>query len=152
MRLFTRPTPGQSSDRAVPDAVTRSLASGEEIEVRYELKRAEAFATTRRLIVAAAEGDPAFYDYDRISAVREISRVNNLLILAGVALFALGGTSTLFPVGGAVLIMLGIFARSLRVELLVTGVKEPVVLNGAREVLEPLAQRLVERGSRRLTG
>ena len=32
MRLFTRPNPGQSSDRAVPDVVTRSLVSGEEIE------------------------------------------------------------------------------------------------------------------------
>ncbi len=138
-------------DGLIPDAVRHILASGEEVEVRYQMKAAEAYATATRLIIFR-EGRTSSHEYRHIAAAREIARTNAWLILAGVALFALGGTSTIFPVAGAGLILLGIFTRARRVELLVTGIKEPIILDGAREVLGPLVQRLTDRGSRRLSG
>ncbi len=57
----------------------------------------------------------------------------------------------MFPVAGGALILLSILTKARRVELLVTGLREPVVLDGAREVLGPLAQRLAEKGVRKLS-
>ena len=137
------------SGRLVPDSVRELLPADEEIEVRYVVKGAEAYATTRRLIILR-DGRTSSHQYSSIAGVREISRSNAWLILAGVAMFALGGTSPIFPVAGAGLILLGVLTRARRVELLVNGLKEPVVLDGAREVLVPLAERLHSKGAQKL--
>jgi len=129
--------------------VRELLPADEEIEVRYVVKGAEAYATTRRLIILR-DGRTSSHQYSSIAGVREISRSNAWLILAGVAMFALGGTSPIFPVAGAGLILLGVLTRARRVELLVNGLKEPVVLDGAREVLVPLAERLHSKGAQKL--
>jgi hypothetical protein len=135
--------------KLVPGHVRQLLANGEEVEVRYEMKGAEAFATPTRLIILRG-GQTSSHDYKKIAGTREITRTNVWFILCGVALFALGGTSTIFPVAGAVLVLIGVLTRARRVEVLVTGLKEPIVLDGTREVLGPLVQRLTERGARRL--
>lgn len=133
----------------VPDSVRGLLSADEEIDARYVIKGAEAYATMRRLIILR-DGQTSSHQYSSIAGVREISRSNAWLILAGVAMFALGGTSPIFPVSGAGLILLGVLTRARRLELLVTGLKEPVVLDGAREVLVPLAERLHSKGAQRL--
>jgi hypothetical protein len=121
--MFRRPTPNAGNPESlVPAAVRQLLVKGEEVEARYELKGAQAYATATRLII----------------------------LRGGFVLFAFGGTSAFFPVAGAALILLGILTRARRLELLVTGVREPVVLNGAREVLGPLVQKLSEKGARKL--
>lgn len=125
------------------------LSSGEDVEVRYVVKGAEAYATIKRLIILR-DGRTFSHQYDHIAGVREISRSNAWVILAGVAMFALGGTSAIFPVAGAGLILLGVLTRARRLELLVNGVKEPVILDGAREVLVPLAEKLHAKGAQRL--
>lgn len=147
------PHAGEPDSKAVliPNVVRRILGEHEEVEVRYELKGAEVYATPTRLIIIRDEQTSA-HEYRQIAAAREIGRSNVWLILCGVAFFALGGTSAIFPVVGAALLLLGIFTRARRVELLLTGIKEPVVLDGAREVLVPFVQRLVEKGARRLVG
>jgi hypothetical protein len=137
------------SGNLVPPVVRELLSSDEEVEVRYVVKGAEAYATIKRLIILR-DGQTSSHQYDHIAGVREISRSNAWVILAGVAMFALGGTSAIFPVAGAGLILLGVLTRARRVELLVNGVKEPVVIDGAREVLVPLAERLHQRGARKL--
>ena len=81
----------------MPAVVTRLLEKGEEVEARYVLKDAEAYATSTRLIILRG-GEPTILTYDRISTTRDVSTSNAWVILIGVALFALGGTSTLFPV------------------------------------------------------
>jgi hypothetical protein len=143
-------TPISSADsNLIPPVVKQMLSSGEDVEVRYVVKGAEAYATIKRLIILR-DGKTSSHQYDHIAGVREISRSNVWIILAGVAMFALGGTSPIFPVAGAGLILLGVLTRARRVELLVNGVREPVVLDGAREVLVPLAERLHEKGARKL--
>lgn len=119
--------------------------------MRYQLKGSAVFATATRLIILR-HGRVSSHEYNRIAATRQTSRSNTWLILCGVALFALGGTSAIFPVAGAGLILLGILVQSRRVDLLVNGLKEPVSLDGAREVLDPLVQRLTDRGARKMTG
>lgn len=143
--MFKKSAP-QTSDlnELVPDVVRRLLLPQEEVEVRYVLKGAEAYATGTRLIVMR-EGEPTVIAYDRIATTRDLSKTNTWLILGGVALFALGGTSTIFPVAGALLILVGVLARSRRIEIFVTGLKESVILDGAREVLGPLAERLAQK-------
>ncbi len=108
------------------------------------LKHAEAYATTTRLIVLR-DGQTTSLAYDRIATTRDISKSNVWLILGGMALFALGGTSTLFPVAGAILVLVGALARSRRLEIFVTGLTQSVVLDGAREVLGPLTQKLAQK-------
>jgi len=146
-------TPGghaQAKDDLVPAAVRQLLATGEEIETRYEMKGSEAYATSARLIILQ-NSQITSHDYQKIAGVRDIARSNVWIILCGVGLFALGGTNAVFPVAGGALILLGILMRAHRVELLVTGLREPVVLDGAREVLGPLAQKLTEKGVRKLS-
>ena len=148
-----RTTPEGETDSKtalVPAAVRQLLAKGEEVEIRYEMKNSEAYATATRLILLR-DGQAASHDYQKIAGVREIVRSNVWLILCGVGLFALGGTSPVFPVAGGALILLGILTRARRVELLVTGLREPAVLDGAREVLGPLVQRLAAKGARKLS-
>jgi hypothetical protein len=148
--MFRRPTPNAGNPESlVPAAVRQLLVKGEEVEARYELKGAQAYATATRLIILRGE-ETASHNYDHIAGTRDISSTNVWLILGGFALFAFGGTSAFFPVAGAALILLGILTRARRLELLVTGVREPVVLNGAREVLGPLVQKLSEKGARKL--
>jgi hypothetical protein len=127
------------------------LAKGEEIEVRYELKGSTAFATATRLLILRNEHVTS-HEYGKIAATRETSKSNIWFILCGVALFALGGTSAIFPVAGAGLILLGILTQTRRVELLVNGQRDPIALDGSREVLGPLVQRLTDRGARKMTG
>jgi len=141
----------ERKDDLVPEPVKRILSKGEEVEVRYEMKGSVAYATATRLIIFR-DGGVASHEYTRIAATRETSRSNTWFILCGVALFALGGTSAIFPVAGAGLILLGILTQARRVELLVTGLTEPVVLDGSREVVNPLVQRLTDRGSRKMAG
>lgn len=131
----------------VPDVVKHLLSSDEDVEARYELKGYEAFATPSRLIVVH-RGETTNIAYDRIATTRDTSRTNAWLIILGAALFALGGTSLLFPAAGAALILLGTLVRSRRIEVYVTGFKEPVVLDGAREVLGPLSSKLSEKRGR----
>ncbi|MBN1629735.1 MAG: hypothetical protein JW990_08225 [Thermoleophilia bacterium] len=138
-------------DTLVPDSVRFVLTKGEEVEIRYQLKGATAFATATRLIILRY-GRVSSHEYSKIAAVRETSRSNTWFILCGVALFALGGMSAAFPVAGAGLILLGVLTQSRRVELLVTGLKDAVVLDGSREVLTPLVQRLTDRGTRKMPG
>jgi hypothetical protein len=140
----------KSAGDLVPAAVRQLLAKGEEIETRYEMKRSEVYATATRLIILR-DGQTTSHDYQKIAGVRDIARSNVWLILCGVGLFALGGTNAVFPVAGGALILLGILTKAHRVELLVTGLREPVVLDGAREVLGPLAHRLAEKGVRKLS-
>lgn len=135
----------RSGKDLVPDVVKQLLSSDEEVEARYELKGSEAFATQKRLIVLQG-GETTNIAYDRIATTRDTSRTNAWLIILGAALFALGGTSLLFPAAGAALILLGTLVRSRRrIEVYVTGLKEPVVLDGAREVLGPLSAKLTEK-------
>jgi len=140
----------QNTGDLVPATVRQLLAKGEEIETRYEMKRSEVYATATRLIILR-DSQTTSHDYQKIAGVRDIARSNVWLILCGVGLFALGGTSAVFPVAGGALILLGILTKARRVELLVTGLREPVVLDGAREVLGPLVQRLAEKGVRKLS-
>jgi len=133
----------------IPAVVKKLLFSGEEVEARYVLKGSEAYATAKRLIILRGDATTS-HNYDQIAGTREIARSNVWFILAGVTMFALGGTSVLFPVAGAALILVGVLTRARRLELLVNGVREPVVLDGAREVLKPLVQKLNERGARKL--
>lgn len=146
------PSPGATgtTDDLVPAFVRQLLAKDEEVEVRYELKGAEAYATAKRLIVLRGDRT-ATHEYQKIAGIREMSRSNVWFILCGVALFALGGTSAIFPMAGGALILFGLLTRARRVELLVTGIREPIILDGSREVLGPLVQRLTEKGSRKLT-
>jgi hypothetical protein len=143
--MFRKSAP-QTGDlnELIPDVVRRLLLPQEEVEARYVLKGAEVYAMSSRLILVRG-GDTTTIEYERIATTRDTSKMNTWLILAGVALFALGGTSPIFPVAGASLILLGVLARSRRLELFVTGFKESVVLEGAREVLGPLTQRLAEK-------
>ena len=145
------PSTGKVGDEGglIPEAVKRILSQGEEVEARYEMKGSEAYATGNRLIIVR-DGQTQSHEYRKIAATHEISHSNAWLMLAGVALFALGGTSTAFPVAGAAMILLGVFTRTRRVELLVTGMKEPLVLHGTHEVLGPLVQRLTDRGVKKL--
>ena len=131
----------------VPDVVKQLLSPDEEVEARYELKGYEAFATQKRLIVLH-RGETTNMAYDRIATTRDTSRTNAWLIIFGAALFALGGTSLIFPAAGAALILLGTLVRPRRIEVYVTGLKEPVVLDGAREVLGPLSEKLAEKRGR----
>ncbi len=131
----------------VPPVVKGLLAPDEQVEARYELKRAEAYATSSRLIILRA-GQTVSHAYSQIAGVREFSRTHAWLILGGAALFILGGTSPAFPVAGAALILIGVLSRSRRVEILVTGLREPVLLDGAGEVLGPLAKKLSEKRGR----
>ena len=148
MSPSTPPNAG-SDAHPLPAAVRQLLGAGEEVEVRYELKGAEAYATATRLIILR-DGVADSFEYRTIAGLREVTHVNVWLILCGVALFALGGTSTAFPVAGAALLLLGIMVRARELELLVTGRREPVRLNGVREVMGPLTRRLTERGARPL--
>jgi hypothetical protein len=143
--MFRKSAP-QTGDlnELIPDVVRRLLLSQEEVEARYVLKGAEAYATSNRLIVMRA-GEPTVFAYDRIATTRDVSKTNTWLILGGVALFALGGTSPIFPVAGALLVLVGVLAKSRRTEIFVTGLKESLILEGAREVLGPLTQRLSEK-------
>lgn len=140
----------QNTGDLVPAEVRQLLAEGEEIETRYEMKRSEAYATATRLIILR-DGQTISHDYHKIAGVRDTARSNVWLILCGVGLFALGGTNAVFPVAGGALLLLGIFMKAHRIELLVTGLREPVVLDGAREVLGPLVQRLAAKGARKLS-
>jgi hypothetical protein len=141
--------PGADAREAlIPEVVRRLLNTGESVEVRYVTRGAEAFATDSRLIILRS-GQPASVRYADMAGVTESRRTAPWLILAGAALIALGTTSTLFPVAGAALVLLGMFRGSRRVGILVSGRSEPEVLDGAREVIEPLLQRLTERGVRR---
>ncbi|MBN1153145.1 MAG: hypothetical protein JXA58_08035 [Dehalococcoidia bacterium] len=124
------------------------LSDSEPIEVRYEVKGAAVYATPTRLMIFR-DSVVSSHDYAQISGYRQTARSNPWLILCGVVLFAFGGTSPALPVAGAVFILLGVLSRARRIELLVSGVRQPVVLDGAREVLDPLAARLTEKGSRR---
>lgn len=133
----------------VPASVRQLLATGEVIEVRYVMKGAEVYATPTRLIILRS-GETHSFEYRRIAGLREITHVNVWLILCGVACFALGGTSAVFPVAGAAFVLLGIMLRARGVELLVSGRHEPVQLNGAREVVGPLTRRLIEKGAPKL--
>jgi len=133
----------------VPLAVRQLLRTDEEVDTRYEMKGAEVYATAARLIVLR-DGETASFEYHKVAGFREITHVNPWLILCGVALFALGGRSALFPVAGAALILLGIMVRTRELELLVTGYREPIRLKGAREVLSPLVERLARKQIRRL--
>lgn len=143
--MLTTPSDESASvDSLVPAVVRNLLSKDEEVEARYVLKGAEAYATGARLIVMRA-GEPTVFAYDRIATTRDISKTNTWLILCGVALFALGGTSPIFPVAGAMLILLGVLAKSRRIEVFVTGLKESIILAGAREVLGPLAERLAQK-------
>ncbi len=143
MSYTSRGSGGNRGD-LIPGVVKQLLAPGEEVEARYEMMGSEAYATGRRLIILRS-GKTTNLNYDRIATMREFSRTNIWLMLGGVALFALGGTSPVFPVAGASLILFSVLARSRRVEIFVTGLKEPVVLDGAREVLVPLVQKLAEK-------
>ncbi len=142
--LMTASGESAGQDGLVPAVVTRLLEKGEEVEARYVLKDAEAYATSTRLIILRG-GEPTILTYDRISTTRDVSTSNAWVILIGVALFALGGTSTLFPVAGAILILFGAIVKKRRLELFVTGIKEAIVLAGAREVLGPLAEKLAQK-------
>ncbi len=142
--LMTASGESAGQDGLVPAVVTRLLEKGEEVEARYVLKDAEAYATSTRLIILRG-GEPTSLTYDRISTTRDVSTSNAWVILIGVALFALGGTSTLFPVAGAILILFGAIVKKRRLELFVTGIKGAIVLAGAREVLGPLAEKLAQK-------
>jgi len=137
-----------TSECPVPDIVLRLLASGETIEVRYVARGAEAFATDSRLIILRS-GEPSSIRYVDMAGVSLSRRTAPWLVLAGAALIALGTTNMLFPVAGAALVLLGIVRGSRRLEILVSGRSTPEVLEGAHEVIEPLLQRLTERGARR---
>ncbi len=139
------------ADALVPDIVRRLLAPGETVDVRYVTRGAEAFATGSRLIILRF-GEPASIRYADMAGVSESRRTAPWLILAGAALIALGTTNSLFPVAGAALVLLGMFRGARRLEILVSGRSQPEVLEGAREVIEPLLQRLTERGARRFDG
>lgn len=125
------------------------LSPDEDVEARYEMKGAEAYATPKRLIVLRG-GQTTTIAYDRIATTRDVAKTNAWIILAGAALFFFGGTSLAFPAAGAALILLGVLVRARRVEIFVTGLKDPVVLDGAREVLGPLAQKLADKRGRPL--
>ncbi len=122
-------TPDDASS-LVPDVVRQLLSPEEDIEARYEMKGSEAYATPKWLIILRG-GQTTNIAYDRIATTRDISKTNTWLILAGAAL-----------------ILLGVLAKSRRIEIFVTGLKEPVVLDGAREVLGPLAKKLAEKRGR----
>ncbi len=128
----------------VPPVVKGLLGPDEEVEARYELKRAEVYATPSRLIILRA-GQTVSHAYSQIAGVRELSRTHAWLIIGGAALFVLGGTSPAFPVAGAALILIGVLSRSRRLEILVNGLREPVLLDGTREVVGPLAQKVSEK-------
>ncbi len=140
--------PEDDSDSLVPDVVRRLLSSGETIQVRYVARGAQAFATESRLIISRY-GEPASIRYADIAGVAESRRTAPWLVLAGAALIALGTSNMLFPVAGAALVLVGMLRGSRRLEILVSGRSEPEILEGAREVIEPLLQRLTERGARR---
>ncbi len=131
----------------IPGVVKQLLSSGEDVEARYELRASEAYATPKRLIVVR-NGETTNIGYDRIATIRDTSKPNVWLILFGVALFAFGGTSLMFPAAGAALILLGVLLRPRKMEIFVTGLKEPVVLDGAREVLGPLSRKIAEKRGR----
>jgi hypothetical protein len=133
-----------SAKSLVPAVVKQLLANGEEVEARYVLKGAEVYATSNRLVILRG-AETTSITYDRIATTRDISTSNTWLILFGVALIALGGTSTLFPVAGAILILYGAIARRRKLEIFVTGFKESVILAGAREVLGPLTEKLAQK-------
>jgi len=147
----SKPQP-QDTDKTeplVPETVRRLLATGESVDVRYVAKGAEAYATDSRLIILRG-GETASIQYKDMAGVSESRRVASWLILAGAALIALGTSNMVFPVAGAVLVLLGVFRGAHRLAILVSGRSEPEVLEGAGEVIGPLLQRLTERGARKL--
>jgi hypothetical protein len=144
-----QPQDTNRTEPLVPDTVRRLLATGETVDVRYVAKGAEAYATDSRLFILRG-GETSSILYKDIAGVSESHRVAPWLILAGAALVALGTSNMVFPVAGAVLVLVGVFRGSHRLEVLVSGRSEPEVLEGAREVIGPLLQRLTERGARKL--
>jgi len=149
MLFNRRPARNASPEALVPDVVRRLLTAGETIDTRYVARGAEAFATDARLIILRA-GEPASIHYSDMAGISETRRTASWFILAGAALIALGTTNMVFPVAGAALILLGMFRGTLRVDIFVSGRSQPETLEGAKEVMEPLVQRLTGKGVRRL--
>ena len=148
--LFKRkPAEAASPEALVPDVVKRLLTPEETIDTRYVASGAEAYATETRLIILRA-GEPASIRYADMAGISATRRTTPWFILAGAALIALGSANMVFPVAGAALILLGMFRGTLRIDIFVTGRSQPESLEGAREVMEPLIQRLAAKGVRRL--